>query len=43
MRRSQRAVHRMLWPVLVLAIGCGVTLALVLRPPPTVPQVEDVR
>jgi hypothetical protein len=33
----------MLWPVLVLAIGCGVTLAFVLRPPPAVQQVEDVR
>jgi hypothetical protein len=44
MRRSQRAVHRMLWPVLVLAIGCGVVLALAWRPPPpAVPQVEDVR
>jgi hypothetical protein len=34
MRRSQRFVHRMLWPVLALAIGIGVTLALVWRPPP---------
>jgi hypothetical protein len=43
MRRSQRAVHRVLWPVLALAIGIGVTLALVWRPPPSAPQSEVVR
>ena len=44
MRRSQRAVHRVLWPVLALAIGIGVTFALVWRPPPaSVPQSEVAR
>ncbi len=44
MRRSQRSVHRALWPLLALTIGFGVILALALRPPPAViPQVEVVR
>src|SRR5215831_7810898 len=45
MRRSQRSAHRLLWPVLALAIGIGVTLALVWRPPPPVsePPSEVVR
>ena len=46
MKRSQRAVHRALWPVLALAlaIGVGVTLALVWRPPPaSAPHSEVVR
>jgi len=44
MRRSQRLVHRALWPVLALAVGLGVALALAWRPPPpALPQVEIVR
>src|SRR5215470_2238021 len=44
MRRSQRSMHRALWPVLALAIGIGVTLALVWRPPPpSAPQSDVVR
>jgi len=44
MRRSQRSVHRALWPVLALAIGIGAALALTWRPPPAAPsQVEVVR
>jgi hypothetical protein len=43
MRRSQRSVHRTLWPLLVLVVGVGVALALAWRPPPPVPQVEVVR
>jgi hypothetical protein len=34
MRRSQRTVHRALWPVLALLVALGVALALSLRPPP---------
>jgi hypothetical protein len=34
MRRSHRSVHRVLWPVLALAVALGLTMALVLRPPP---------
>jgi hypothetical protein len=36
MRRAHRTVHRALWPVLVVAVSLGFTLALVLRPPPKV-------
>jgi hypothetical protein len=34
MKRSQRIVHRSLWPVLAAAVALGLALALVLRPPP---------
>ena len=36
MRRTHRAVHRMLWPVLAAAVAVGFALALYLRelPPP---------
>jgi hypothetical protein len=36
MRRAHRTVHRLLWPVLTLALALGVSLALTLRvlPPP---------
>jgi hypothetical protein len=34
MRRSHRAVHRVLWPILALLVVFGVAMALVLRPPP---------
>ena len=34
MRRGHRGVHRLLWPVLALAVALGLTLALALRPPP---------
>jgi hypothetical protein len=34
MRRSHRAVHRALWPVLALAVALGFGMALALRPPP---------
>jgi len=44
MRRSQRSVHRALWPVLALAIGIGVTFALIWRPSPaSAPHSEVVR
>lgn len=36
MTRSHRSIHRMLWPVLALAVGLGFVMALLLRaPPPT--------
>jgi hypothetical protein len=33
MTRSQRRVHRALWPILALAVALGFALALTLRPP----------
>jgi hypothetical protein len=40
MRRSQRSVHRALWPILALAVALGLTLALALRPPPDVEALQ---
>jgi hypothetical protein len=34
MRRSHRTVHRLLWPLLAVALLIGITMALILRPPP---------
>jgi hypothetical protein len=36
MRRAHRAVHRMLWPVLAVAVAFAFGLALYLRQPPPV-------
>jgi hypothetical protein len=36
MRRAQRTFHRLIWPVLGLAVALGVALALYLREPPLV-------
>jgi hypothetical protein len=36
MTRSQRSVHRLLWPVLAFAVALGFAMALTLRPPPNV-------
>jgi len=33
MRRSHRAVHRLLWPLLAVAVALGLAFALALRPP----------
>jgi hypothetical protein len=43
MTRSQRSVHRALWPVLALAVALGFGMALALRPPPDVaaPQAAE--
>jgi hypothetical protein len=37
MRRAHRSFHRVLWPVLALAVALGFAMALVLRPPPDTP------
>src|SRR5262245_16218680 len=37
MRRAHRTAHRMLWPVLALLVGLGLTLSLVMRAPPPAP------
>jgi len=42
MRRSQRTVHRALWPLLALAVGLGLALGLGLRAPPAAPQAAEV-
>jgi len=34
MTRVHRKVHRLIWPILVLATGIGLALALYWRPPP---------
>jgi hypothetical protein len=34
MRCAHRSFHRVVWPVLALAVALGFTMALVLRPPP---------
>ena len=34
MTRQNRALHRVVWPILALAVALGVVLALWLRPPP---------
>jgi len=34
MTRTHRSLHRIVWPVLAVAIALGVALALWLRPPP---------
>jgi hypothetical protein len=34
MRRTHRSVHRMLWPLLAVAVTMGFALALLLRAPP---------
>ena len=34
MTRGHRRVHRVLWPVLAVIVTLGVTMALMLRPPP---------
>ncbi|MFN4284219.1 MAG: hypothetical protein ACK4NA_16430 [Alphaproteobacteria bacterium] len=36
MRRSHRAAHRAVWPLLTLGLGAALALALVLRPPPEI-------
>ena len=41
MRRTHRAVHRVLWPVLALAVAFGFGAALVLRPPPLPIQTDS--
>jgi hypothetical protein len=40
MTRGHRAFHRMLWPALALIVAFGLTMALVLRPPPEQPEAQ---
>jgi hypothetical protein len=37
MTRSHRLAHRLIWPVLAIAVALGLTMALTLRPPPDPP------
>ena len=41
MIERQRRLHRAIWPVLALAVFFGVTMALVLRPPPESPAAGE--
>ena len=34
MTRTHRTLHRIVWPILAIAVALGVALALWLRPPP---------
>lgn len=43
MRRTHRAAHRTLWPLLGLIVGACLVLALLLRPPPEVPAASEAR
>jgi len=42
MTRKHRALHRIVWPILALAVVLGVVLALWLRPPPEPGQTRAV-
>jgi hypothetical protein len=45
MRRPHRKAHRLIWPVLALAVAFGFVMALVLRAPaePFTPQPTETR
>jgi hypothetical protein len=43
MKRTHRAVHRALWPILALAVALGFALALDLRPPPDEPPAAEAQ
>jgi hypothetical protein len=43
MTRKHRMAHRLAWPALALLIGLGITMALVLRPPPEPPKTAETR
>jgi hypothetical protein len=38
MTRGHRMVHRLIWPLLAVAVALGFTMALVKRPPPEAPM-----
>ena len=41
MTRTHRRIHRVLWPLMALIVALGFTTALVLRPPPEPPAIEQ--
>ena len=43
MTRTHRRIHRVLWPVMALVVMLGFTFALVLRPPPEAPAIEQAK
>jgi hypothetical protein len=43
MKRSHRAVHRALWPILAVAVALGFALALDLRSPPDEPPATEAQ
>jgi hypothetical protein len=45
MTRKHRAVHRIVWPIIALAVAFGFLSALVLRTPPAVetPAAQEMR
>jgi hypothetical protein len=43
MTRSHRAFHRVLWPAIAIVVALGFSLALVLRPPPEAPAIEQTK
>ena len=43
MRRAHRLIHRLLWPILIVAVTLGFALALVLRPPPEEPPAAQAQ
>jgi hypothetical protein len=42
MRLAHRSVHRAIWPVLGIVVGLGLVLALILRPPPPLPDTNEI-
>jgi hypothetical protein len=43
MTRAHRTIHRVLWPVLVVAVVLGFALSLALRPPPEEAPVAEAQ
>jgi hypothetical protein len=41
MTGAQRRFHRTIWPILALVVGLGLTMALMLRPPPDPPAAGE--
>jgi hypothetical protein len=43
MTRTHRRIHRVLWPAIAIIVALGFTFALVLRPPPEAPAIEQTK